>query len=277
MKNVSVVTVVYNEEKRIESLLQTMSWSDDLIIVDKSSTDNTRALALKYTENVITIPYTDAGDALKYAVEQVKNDWILMVTASDIIHPELVKKMRILISDEHFEYDIISIPFALYVFGIRNKRSPWSLKNKEWMFKKSVVQLNDQVHNELGFTSKKVYVMEPNELENLSHLTHENMDSFLERHTRYTKIEAKEQVNEKLAFKKSIRALLSSIYYVVVKKKTFLLGWDGIALGLAYISYFIFKYLFIWEKFRGNGSAVYTSLRERIIAEWQEELKKSEK
>ena len=107
--NITVITVVYNEEERIETLLKTMQWSDDIIVIEKSSTDKTKKIALRYTQNVITVPYSDTGDELKYGLEIAKNKWILTVTASDIIHPKLVDKLLELINSEKINenYDII--------------------------------------------------------------------------------------------------------------------------------------------------------------------------
>lgn len=274
MKNISVIAVVYNEGHRIETFLKSFSWSDDVIVVDKSSTDNTREIALKYTENVILVPYSDTGDEIKYGLAQAKNDWILTVTASDLIHPKLVKKIIKLINTKDFDFEVISLPFAIYVFGIRNpKRSPWGLVNKEWLIKKEVLSPSKEVHKEMEHNSKKIFKMGFSETENLYHLTHESMETFLERHTRYTRCEALKYNDEKTAFRSSLKELLRSVYEVFIKKRSFLLGWDGLALGLAYISYFIFKYLFIWEKFRGKGSTEYSKIKQDIIKLWEDESK----
>jgi glycosyltransferase involved in cell wall biosynthesis len=53
MKNISVVTTVFNEETRIENLIKCFSWSDDLIIIDKSSTDKTEEIINKYISPTI--------------------------------------------------------------------------------------------------------------------------------------------------------------------------------------------------------------------------------
>ncbi len=45
MSNISVIALVYNEEKRIRNLLDTLAWSDDVILIDKSSTDRTVEIA----------------------------------------------------------------------------------------------------------------------------------------------------------------------------------------------------------------------------------------
>lgn len=264
-KNISVIAVVYNEAHRIESFLKSFLWCDDLIIVDKSSTDNTRDIVLEYTQNLITVPYSDTGDELQFGVDQAKNEWIMTLTASDIIHPALVDKMLKLINTENFEYDVIAIPYALYVFGIRDsKRSPWHSTAKRLLLKKTALKLSKIVHKEYSTVSKNIYKMEFSADENLYHLTHENMSSFFERHNRYTRLEAELFDDEKTALKECFKEVIHSLKFVVLKKKSYLLGWDGVALGLAYISYFIMKYLYVWEKFRCKGPLVYADIRKKM-------------
>lgn len=268
-KNISVIACVYNEAHRIEHFLKSFMWSDDLIIIDKSSTDNTRDVALKYTPNVITVPYSDTGDEGKYGVEIAKNEWVMMLTASDIIHPALVSKLLSLINSENFHYDVISLPFALYVFGIRSpKYSPWHSVTKKLLMKKGALQVTNKVHHEYSVISSNVYQMGYSEDENLYHLTHENSDTFFERHNRYTRLEAGLYSDEKTALKSCLKELYKAMKFVLFRKKSYMLGFDGIALGLAYISYFIMKYLHVWEKFRGKGTSVYNDIRTDMLNKW---------
>lgn len=270
MKNISVIAVVYNEEHRIETLIKSFLWSDDLIIVDKSSTDNTQEIIAKYPQiKLIVTDYSDTGDEVKYGVNCAKNEWVMTITASDIIHPNLVNKLTTLINDDSFTYDVIALPFAIYVFGLRDvKRSPWCATHKEWMYKKDVVQTSSVVHKEMFHNSKNIYVMPYSNTVNLFHLTHETMDSFMERHIRYTRTETKNYTDEKSALRASFKDFLNSVKEVCFKRRSFLKGWDGIALGLAYISYFILKFLFVWQKFRGQGTAEYQKIRSEILTLW---------
>jgi glycosyltransferase involved in cell wall biosynthesis len=270
-KNISVIAVVYNEAHRIEYFLRSFQWSDDLIIIDKSSTDNTRDIVLKYTQNLIIVPYSDTGDEAHYGVEIAKNEWVMTLTASDTIHPALVAELLKLINKDGFEYDVISLPYALYVFGIRNpKRSPWHSTRKSILMKKDALKLSTEVHREYSTSSDRIYRMDYSDKKNLYHLTHENMGSFFERHNRYTRLEAELSFNERDALRASLKELFKSIKFVLFKKKSFLLGWDGVALGLAYISYFIMKYLYVWEKFRGKGPAEYANIRKEMLGMWND-------
>jgi len=269
MKSVSIIAVVYNEERRIASFLESFLWSNDVIIIDKSSTDNTKGIALQYTKNVIDAPYSDTGDEAQQGLDIAKNEWVMILTASDIIHPNLARRIIAQINDPTFLYDVISIPFRIFVFGLQDpRRSPWCATSKQLVMKRSVIHTSRKVHYESGTSSRNVYTMHDDGSGAVYHLTHETVDVFLERHTRYTRLESMGYTDGSMALRESSKELFNAVKFVIFKKKSYLLKWDGIALGLAYISYFIMKYLFVWERFNGKGTVAYQALRDENKRLW---------
>ncbi len=273
--NITVITVVYNEEDRIETLLKTMQWSDDIIVIEKYSTDKTKEIALRYTQNVITVPYSDTGNELKFGVEIAKNEWILTVTASDIIHPKLVDQLLELINSEKINenYDIIRFPFGMGALGIIDKHSPWHFPLKPWLSKKSVLVTKNEVHREVSFSSNRIYKMKKNNTEAMFHLTHQDLDSFYERCIRYSKAEVNKYGTKNKGLFAASKELIMGIIWLVFYKRTWLLGWTGIALMLAFLNYYIMKFLAIWEHFYGNGEEKYKRLQDKILKEWEDKTK----
>ena len=273
MKNITVYTLVYNEEARIENLLRNCLWSDDIIVYDKSSTDKTRELASKYPCRVIKVPYYDAGAGLaKNIVNDAKNEWILALQCSDIIHPGLVNKILELINNPDFDYERIGFPSITSVFGIYDKKSPWS-PNPLWMtgrnlFKKNVVVFTEVVHREIQFKTDKIYWLKPSSTEALFHLTHENLETFFERHNRYAKSESNLFETRQKGFLKCFFMIFVVAGWMIIKKRTLLLGWKGIFLFLAYLSYYINIFLYTYQKFEGRGEEDYKKIREKMAAEW---------
>ncbi len=271
MKNITVYTLVYNEEARIENLLKNLLWSDDIIIYDKSSTDKTRDIAAKYPCRVIRVPYFDTGSGhTKNIVNDAKNEWLLHLSCSDIIHPSLVSKMLNLINKNNFNYDVIAFPYVVGALGIFDKRSPWdSIPLKKYLFKKSVAVSSEIIHQELTFSSDKVYKMEKSRTEAVFHLTHENLDTFFERHIRYTKAEAKKYKTRTIGYWKCLGRFFAAIFWMIFYKRVLFMGWKGLALFFAFLSYFMMEFLFTWEKFDGKGKDVYDKLRDSMLKEWE--------
>jgi len=48
----SVCIICKNEKDKIERCLESVKWADEIIVLDSGSTDETRAIANKYTDKV---------------------------------------------------------------------------------------------------------------------------------------------------------------------------------------------------------------------------------
>ena len=91
---VSVVVITRNEERNIEDCLKSVSWADEIIIVDDGSTDRTIDLAKKYTDKIFSRRMDVEGRHRNYAYSLAKNDWVLSLDADERVSPELREELR---------------------------------------------------------------------------------------------------------------------------------------------------------------------------------------
>ena len=79
----SVIIPIYNEEDRINNLLESVvNFVDEIIVINKASTDNSKIIITeRYGDlvRVIDVPYSNRGeDNYKLYCEFAKNDWIFL-------------------------------------------------------------------------------------------------------------------------------------------------------------------------------------------------------
>ena len=79
--------IVKNEENTLkESLSSASSFVDEIIIVDTGSTDNTKDIALEFTDKIYNFKWcSDFSKARNYSIEKASNDWILVLDADEFI------------------------------------------------------------------------------------------------------------------------------------------------------------------------------------------------
>jgi glycosyltransferase involved in cell wall biosynthesis len=85
----SVVTIVRNEEKKLGACLESVKWADEIIIVDDMSTDGTPGIARRYTDRIFTRKMDNEGRHRNWAYAQAKNTWVLSLDADEVVTPEL--------------------------------------------------------------------------------------------------------------------------------------------------------------------------------------------
>lgn len=92
MVKISACIISFNEEKKIEDCLKSLvGIADEIIVVDSNSTDNTVAIAQKYTDRIILQDFLGFIEQKNFAVQQAKNDWVLSLDCDERLSPELQK------------------------------------------------------------------------------------------------------------------------------------------------------------------------------------------
>jgi glycosyltransferase involved in cell wall biosynthesis len=267
---ISALLSVFNEERRIERTLNSFLWCDEVIVIDKFSTDDTLKIAKQFNEKVkiYSLKNTlELASEVDFALSKASFEWIILVTASDLIHPRLAFKIKSTIYSDNFDSDILHIPFRRFVLGLNSKRSPWdSPLNPLVIRKNSIYTDTSVVHGAIKFKGKHYY-FEDHDFEVMYHLTHENTDLMMDRLIRYWKGESFSLENINL--KNSLYVIFKAFFSLFFKKKTWLLGYDGIMLICLYLSYLMMSFVFKWEKLRSNSTFNYSRIKEEIDYEWK--------
>ena len=283
--NVSVYIEVFNEEHRIEACLQCFQWAKELVVFDKGSTDRTVELAKKYATKLVIVPKTVASENYKIWSQHLTCEWSMSITASSLIHPAVVSKISSMISNLNFEYDVIGLPYGMYAFGIRSHNSAWTADHKLALIRRKALIISDKLHEEIGFKTKSsliVLTQSPDEV--FYHLTHESLDSFMDRITRYAAyeanwtFEANQGQNRGQVLRHSFYQIIRGLGILILKRRFFIMGWDGWVMALAYLFNLSCNTIFLWERYRQgqSGREKYAEIRVKMCNLWDEEYRARE-
>lgn len=86
---ISASIIVFNEEENIAELCETVSWADEIVIVDSNSTDRTVEIARKYTDKIFQREFHGYKDKHEFADAMTTGDWIFWIDADERVTPEL--------------------------------------------------------------------------------------------------------------------------------------------------------------------------------------------
>ena len=135
----SVVTVVWNEEKNLPKMLDSVrNLADEIVVViDDDSSDNTKEIAQKYTKKVYTQKHVGIVEPLRnYAIGKATGDWILLLDADEIVTQELETRIQEIVKNNSCDY--VLIPRKNIIFG------KWIISDHWWpdyvyrLFKKTL-------------------------------------------------------------------------------------------------------------------------------------------
>jgi len=79
----SGVVTTFNNAATLEACLASLSFCDELVVLDSDSTDTTRAIATRYKARVAVQPFQGYGPQKQSAIDLASHDWILLLDADE--------------------------------------------------------------------------------------------------------------------------------------------------------------------------------------------------
>jgi glycosyltransferase involved in cell wall biosynthesis len=92
--NLSAVVITKNEQDNIVNCLKSLSFCDEVIVIDDLSTDNTVSLAKKLGATIYTRELTTSfSDQRNSGLSKAKGKWVLFIDADEIVSKNLQKEI----------------------------------------------------------------------------------------------------------------------------------------------------------------------------------------
>jgi len=89
MKKLSAIILTSNEEKNIADCIRSLTFADEVIVIDDCSVDATVALAKKMGAKVVTRKLDDFASQRNYGLSVATGDWVLFVDADERVSKNL--------------------------------------------------------------------------------------------------------------------------------------------------------------------------------------------
>jgi glycosyltransferase involved in cell wall biosynthesis len=86
---VTATVITFNEAANIRAALESLSWADEIVVVDSQSTDGTPDIARQFTDKVIVRPWPGYIAQKNFAAGEARHDWIFSLDADERVTPAL--------------------------------------------------------------------------------------------------------------------------------------------------------------------------------------------
>lgn len=148
--DISVVLITYNEADRLEAALKSVEGiADEIVIVDRHSTDETARISQKYTDCFFLREWTNYADQKNYANSRASFPWILSLDADERLSPALRQEILDMKRDDPAA-SAFSMPRQAYYLGRWIRHSGWFPDRKIRLFQKEMAHWEGEfVHESL--------------------------------------------------------------------------------------------------------------------------------
>lgn len=185
MNNISAVVITKNEEANITDCLKSISWVDEIVLVDAESTDKTVELAKNFTSSIFIRNWEGFAKQKEFALSKVSNEWILNIDADERISSALKDEIINLNQDDADGYYLWR---ENYLLKKHIKSCGWDNDYQLRLVKTSKTHLTDRLVHE-GFSVDG----KTNRLNNrLIHYTFTSIEKTVTKINHYTTLRAEE-------------------------------------------------------------------------------------
>ncbi len=251
MRPVSACLITRDPGPVLETCLQSLSFADEIVVLDHGSGDDTLALCERFGARILTAPWEGFGPAKRRVVAAARNRWVLSVDADEEVTPELAAAIAALPDDPpHPAYAVNRLSRFL---GRWIRHGGW---HPEW-----IVRLFDR--ERAGFDDRRVHESvvvrgSTGRLDGLLlHRTYDSLDQWLTKQDRYARLAAEEAVaagRRVHAWDGPLHAW-HAFWRAWLWQRGFLDGPHGLLLSSLRAWSVLWKYARIWEATSRSGGS----------------------
>jgi glycosyltransferase involved in cell wall biosynthesis len=184
-KRISGFVVAYNRSALLATCLRSLRFVDELIVIDKSSTDDTPRIARRYADQVIKVPWSPTVEETRsFALSQCRHEWIAFLDDDEMLSPAAIEFLHTARPPD--AADIVSLPLRHHILGIFDARAYYWPEHHTRFFRKGAAQFGPTVHSGISLLSERIERIPADSPICIEHLSHEDTAQWIERTNRYT-------------------------------------------------------------------------------------------
>lgn len=135
---VSVCIITLNEEDHIRAACESVSWADEIVVVDSGSTDRTREIAVSCGARVLENAWPGFAAQREFATGHATHDWIFSLDADERVSEELRASLVSLLSQSDKDLaDGYLIPRRAFYMGRWIRGGGWYPDRQLRLYRKS--------------------------------------------------------------------------------------------------------------------------------------------
>ena len=247
MSKISAIIIAKNEENMIADCLDSLSFCDEIVLVDGGSEDRTVEVAKRMNAKVFQLKTSDFSKLREFGLDKATNDWVLYVDTDERATPELVSSIKYqVLSISNNEFSAYKIQRKNFYLGTSAKNEWPYIEKLERLFKKENLkgwrgELHESpiIHGKIG------------ELDGyLLHYTHRDLTLMLSKTIEWSKIEAELRFkagHPQMVWWRFLRVMFTAFFDWYIRQKGFKAGTIGLIESIYQMFSMFITYARLWE------------------------------
>jgi len=245
----SVLLPTFNNGEIVRHALESVSWADEILVVDSFSTDDTLDICREYGARVIQHEYIQSAKQKNWAIPQCANEWVLQIDTDEVLEPGLREEIQSVLENPPAGVDGFRINFKHDVLGRWVRVDGLYPEYHLRLFRRDVGRFEDkEVH---------AHVQVPGEVRTLQkHIQHFGMTSLskqlsnIDRYSRYQADELRKR-GKRFRWSQVVLRPPAMFGYHYFWKRGFMAGYRGLWLAAISTTFDFWVHAKLWELEQG--------------------------
>lgn len=250
----SVVIITYQEESNIQACLESVSFADEIIVLDSGSVDHTVNIARQYTSKVFVVDWPGDGPQRNRGIEMATQEWVLCLDADEQVSPSLAAEIKNIVLNT--SYDGFSIPFLSHYLSKPIYFGDWRKERHTRLFKKASGRYSgSDVYGAQGAHCRPIVEGRVGDLKGLIlHYPYPTLEKVLQKMNQYSSGSAaiKHASGQKSSLYKALFRGFWAFLRGYILRAGFLDGKEGFILAFSNAEGVYYRYLKLWLYARDN-------------------------
>lgn len=243
----SIAIVAHNEAENLARTLASVTWADEIVLVDSGSTDGTLEIAREYGATIYQESWKGYGGQVNSALDKCTHPWILNLDADEVVSPELALRIQALLAGTPASegYTVVRLN---QIFGRWMRHGGLYPDRKLRLFRRGFARLREDT--EPHATPKPSGPVAHLNGGDLLHYQYPTLDSYIEHMHRYSTASVPLMVAQGKTSRTTFAFLRNTIanpaltfLYNYFIRLGFLDGWEGLTFHLNHALYVNWKYV----------------------------------
>lgn len=246
---ITAIIPTLNEEFNIEDAIKSVSFANEIIVIDSFSDDNTVSLAKKHKVRIIQREFDNFSSQKNHAINLAKHNWIYILDADERVNEALRGEILNAVDNSN-NFVGFYIYRAFYFFDRKINYGGWQRDKVIRLFRKDKCKYDGKLVHELieydgkiGFLNNKI-----------EHYSYQNYDYYSIKLDQYTSLQA-EELFQKKSKVNAYHVIIKPIYRFLshyILRFGFLDGFPGFVLANHHAYGVFTRYVKLWMLYKGD-------------------------
>ena len=241
---ISVYMITRDNERTVERALASVTWVDEIVVVDSFSTDKTPEICRRFTDRVIQRPWPGFREQYQHAADLTTHPWVMFIDADEEVSPKLADEIRSVVKEGGKGFDGFILYRRTTYLGRWIRHGAWYPDYEIRLYRREKGRWEGGLHAKIvvdgNVSSLKHEIL---------HYTYRDISDQIRTLDLYSRIEAEDMLKAGERF--SLFKLLFRPPFRLIKeyllKQGFRDGVPGLVIIVATMFYVFIKHAKLWE------------------------------